>query len=163
MIATIPAALIGLAFEKTIEEKSLSPFTMALSLMVGRFLLWWIEMQQIKAVHDDSSENLLQPDFDAITPVRALATCLTQTVALIPGISRSDASIVGGMLTALNRVTATAFSFYLGMPLIGRSSLYKLYKVRHDLSSVQGGFLWVRWSRSWSRSWQFMICSLVCW
>ena len=73
--------------------------------------------------------------------MQALTIGMVQTFALIPGVSRSGASIVAGMLTGLNRVTATAFSFYLGLPILGLAGLYKLYKVRNDLSSVPGGSL----------------------
>ena len=171
VIATIPAALLGLALEKTIEAKLLSPLTVAISLIVGGIVLWLVETRAKRMTPpgsvatplddvDQTSEserhnrfglhprnpnpqdlNLHEPDFNSITPMQALTIGMVQTIALIPGVSRSGASIVAGMLTGLNRVTATAFSFYLGLPILGLAGLYKLYKVRNDLSSVPGGSL----------------------
>jgi undecaprenyl-diphosphatase len=171
VIATIPAAVLGLALEKTIEARLLSPLTVAISLIAGGIVLWLVEAraknmpvaQPITEAVDDVRQtfdrdshnrfglhprttdpqelNLHEPDFNSITPIQALTIGLAQTLALIPGVSRSGASIVAGMLTGLNRVTATAFSFYLGLPILGLAGLYKLYKVRHDLSSVPGGSL----------------------
>ena len=142
VIATIPAAVLGLTLEKTIETRLLSPVTVAISLILGGLVLWWLETRNTKPIPFATDEiNLLEPEFDSITPGQALTIGLAQTVALIPGVSRSGASIVGGMLTGLNRVTATAFSFYLGLPILGLAGLHKLYKVRHDLSGVPGGGL----------------------
>ena len=143
VIATIPAAALGLLLERTIETHLLTPVTVAISLMLGGAVLWWLELRnaRLPAPASSEGENLTAPDFSAITPRQALLIGFAQTVALVPGVSRSGASIVGGMLTGLNRVTATAFSFYLGLPILGLAGLYKLYKVRNDLSSVPGGGL----------------------
>lgn len=170
VIATVPAAVLGLALQKTIEAELLSPLTVAISLIVGGIVLWLVETR-LKSRTDLQSltqpvygqpfhptlgtdhnaryrygltpaeANPHEPNFDSITPTQALTIGLTQTLALIPGVSRSGASIVGGMLTGLNRVTATAFSFYLGLPILGLAGLYKVYKIRNDLSSVPGGGL----------------------
>jgi undecaprenyl-diphosphatase len=89
---------------------------------------------------ESASGESASVEIDAITPRQALLIGLAQTLAVIfPGTSRSGASIVGGWLVGLNRVTATAFSFYLGLPTLGLAGLYKLYKARDALSSLPGG------------------------
>jgi undecaprenyl-diphosphatase len=140
VIATIPAGVLGLALENTIEARLLTPVTVAISLIVGGVILWIVESRPRpvttpRAVGAASATDGL----DAMTPRQALLVGLAQTLALVPGVSRSGASIVGGLLTGLDRPTATAFSFYLGIPILGLAGLYKLYKARDALSSVPGG------------------------
>ena len=70
---------------------------------------------------------------------QALQIGLAQSLAIVPGVSRSGASIVGGLLTGLPRVEATAFSFYLGLPLMAVATAYKLYKHSDGIAKVSGG------------------------
>jgi undecaprenyl-diphosphatase len=136
VIATIPAAVIGLGLEKILSRFE-SITVIATALIVGGVLLWWLE--QVRGRQLTGPEST-QVDIDSITPRQALLIGLAQTLAVIfPGTSRSGASIVGGWLVGLNRVTATAFSFYLGLPTLGLAGLYKLYKARDALSSLPGG------------------------
>jgi undecaprenyl-diphosphatase len=136
VIATLPAAVIGLGLEKLLNRFE-SVTVIATALIVGGVLLWWLET--IRGRGQTGPEST-QVDIDSITPRQALLIGLAQTLAVIfPGTSRSGASIVGGWLVGLNRVTATAFSFYLGLPTLGLAGLYKLYKARDALSSLPGG------------------------
>jgi undecaprenyl-diphosphatase len=135
VIATLPAAVIGLGLENLLNRFE-SVSVIATALIVGGVLLWWLEQVRRQMTGQESTVV----DIDAITPRQALLIGLAQTLAVIfPGTSRSGASIVGGWLVGLNRVTATAFSFYLGLPTLGLAGLYKLFKARDALSSLPGG------------------------
>ncbi len=137
VIATVPAAVIALVWEKIFGTRFETLTVIGLALILGGALLWWLETTRTQANH---APEPLEPNLDAITPIQAFWIGLAQTLAVIfPGTSRSGASIVGGWLVGLNRVTATTFSFYLGLPILGLAGLYKLYKARHVLSSLPGG------------------------
>lgn len=133
-IATVPAALLGLALDKSFEKYA-NPKVVAVALIAGALVLWWAD-KRVPASRPDSRE-----DIDSITPRQALVTGLAQCLALIPGVSRSGAVIVGGLLGGLNRVTATGFSFYLAIPILLLAGAYKLVTGRGELSSVDGGGL----------------------
>ncbi len=136
VIATIPAAVLGLALENFLGFLD-TPLTVALALIIGGIILFVLETIRGK---QQTAPEALEPDIDSITPRQALLIGAFQVLAVIfPGTSRSGASIVGGWLVGLNRVTATAFSFYLGIPTLGAAGLYKLYKARDSLSSLSGG------------------------
>jgi undecaprenyl-diphosphatase len=136
VIATIPAAAIGLGLENILNRFE-SITVIATALIVGGVLLWWLEQVRGRQLTGQESTEV---DIDSITPRQALLIGFAQTLAVIfPGTSRSGASLVGGWLVGLNRVTATAFSFYLGLPTLGLAGLYKLYKARDALSSLPGG------------------------
>lgn len=133
VIASIPAGLVGLALDKTMQKYAL-PTTVAASLIVGGFILLWAEFRFKAQKHHDAKLKL-----DSITPKQAFGVGMAQVVALIPGVSRSGATIVGGMFVGLNRITAATFSFYMSLPILGLASLYKLYKNRHDIGNLPGG------------------------
>ncbi|WP_309573453.1 undecaprenyl-diphosphate phosphatase [Deinococcus sp.] len=134
IVASIPAALLGLLFEKAIKAALFSPLTVAISAILGGIVLWWVDTRRHEA-----TVALTEPDLDSVTTRQAALIGVAQAVAIIPGVSRSGASIVGGLLTGLNRVTATAFSFFLGIPILGGAGLYSLYKARHALGNIPGG------------------------
>ena len=134
IIATIPAAVLGLALESVLSFLD-TPLTVALALIIGGIILYVLE-----SMRGDTGPEPLEPMIDSITPRQALLIGAFQVLAVIfPGTSRSGASMVGGWLVGLNRVTATAFSFYLGIPTLGAAGLYKLYKARDELGSLPGG------------------------
>jgi len=132
VIATIPAGLIGLVLDKTLEKYAV-PMTVAISLIIGGFILLLAEAKFAKTAHHSKLE------LEKITSKQALGIGLAQVVSLVPGVSRSGATIVGGMLAGLNRLTAATFSFYLALPILGLASLYKLFKARHSLGELPGG------------------------
>ncbi|ULH14590.1 undecaprenyl-diphosphate phosphatase [Deinococcus sp. KNUC1210] len=137
VVACIPAAVIGLLFEKKIKGLLFTPTVVAISLIVGGIILYVVEQRRSQMAH---AEEQAEPDLDSITMRQALWVGAAQVLAVVfPGTSRSGASIVGGLLSGMNRVTATAFSFFLGIPLLGAAGLYSLYKARHTLSQVEGG------------------------
>lgn len=137
IVACIPAAVIGLLFEKKIKALLFTPTVVAISLIVGGIILYIVE--QRRAEPANVAEGL-EPDLDGITLRQALWVGVAQVFSvLFPGTSRSGSSLVGGLLAGMNRVTATAFSFFLGIPLLGAAALYSLYKARHTISQVAGG------------------------
>ncbi|MER2599980.1 MAG: undecaprenyl-diphosphate phosphatase [Caldilineales bacterium] len=126
LIAFLPAALLGLLVHDWIKARLFNPVTVALALIGGGVVLWWVE----RRVHRSSTTSLYE-----MTPQQALGVGLAQTLALIPGMSRSASSIIGGLLTGLDRATATAFSFYLAIPTLGLATLVDLAGSLDQLSS----------------------------
>jgi undecaprenyl-diphosphatase len=133
VLASIPAGLLGLALDKKFEDYA-TPRVVAIALIAGAFVLWAVDKR--KPPKDSHSKDLT---LEKITPKQSILIGLMQCLALVPGASRSGASIVGGLLTGLNRVTATAFSFYLAIPILGAAGLYKLATSGGELSTISGG------------------------
>ena len=133
-LASFPAALLGWLYSAQIQDLLFSPFVVALSLIGGgiAFLL----LEQLPQFRD---APLPKPSSAPTVTVRqALIVGLAQALALLPGVSRSGASIVGGMLAGLDRRSATEFSFFLAIPLLGGATLYKLW---HSFNALQAGDL----------------------
>lgn len=125
VIAFIPAAVFGLLLGKHIKAVLFNPVAVALAFIVGGVIILWAEKRE----HATRVESV-----DALGWKDALKVGLIQCLALIPGTSRSGATIIGGMFLGLSRKTATEFSFFLGIPTLGAASLYSLYKHRALLS-----------------------------
>ena len=128
-IAFFPAVLLGLLFGKAIKANLFTPVVVASTFIIGGFIILWAERRQAKnpavaRIHD----------VDAMTPMDALKVGLVQCFAMIPGTSRSGATIIGGMLLGLSRKAATDFSFYLAIPTLIGAGAYSLYKDRALLS-----------------------------
>lgn len=141
VIATIPAGLFGLALDKTLQKYAV-PRIVAISLILGGVALWLIETyhHQNKRERPRQMGHATAPaNIDGITAKQALGVGAAQVVSLIPGVSRSGATIVGGLLSGLDRVTATAFSFYLSMPVMILATGYKVMKERDQISQLPGG------------------------
>ncbi len=131
ILATIPAGLAGLIFDAQFDTYA-TLTTVAVALIVGGVIIWLIEN-----FHRSPPDRSQAAHLEKITIKQSVAIGLYQTLALIPGVSRSGATILGGMLSGLDRVTATAFSFYLSIPILLLAGIYKL--VSGDVSSVTGG------------------------
>lgn len=125
VIAFIPAAIMGLLFSKTIKAHLFQPIPVATMFIVGGLIILWAEKRQHK---------ITVATVDDISLKDAIKVGLCQCLALIPGTSRSGATIIGGMFLGLSRKAATEFSFFLGIPTLGAASLYSLLKHRHELS-----------------------------
>jgi undecaprenyl-diphosphatase len=124
IIACLPAMGLGLIFGKFIKAHLFSPVPVALAFIVGAFIIFWAEYRQTR------SSNIKRIDsIDQLTANDALKVGLAQCAALIPGTSRSGATIIGGMLFGLPRSVATEFSFFLAIPVIGGATLYELMKL----------------------------------
>lgn len=129
LLAFLPAALLGLAFHDAIKAYLFSTFTVAIALIVGGFVILWIE-----SIENKSTEKNTQ-SIDNISVKQALQIGFAQSVALIPGVSRSGATILGGMVFGLSRQTATEFSFFLAIPIMFAATAYDLLKNWNLLSS----------------------------
>jgi undecaprenyl-diphosphatase len=129
-VAFLPAALLGLAFSKAIKAHLFSPLPVAGAFVVGAFVILWAERRQ-KA----RPETVRIDSVDAMTWTDALKVGLAQALALIPGTSRSGATIIGGMLFGMSRVAATEFSFFLAIPTLFAATGYSLWKDATLLSS----------------------------
>ncbi|MGF6773264.1 undecaprenyl-diphosphatase [Paraburkholderia sp. GAS199] len=130
IIATIPAIVLGLLFEKAIKAALFSPVPVAFALVAGGVVILWAEARQ-------RSRGSVPPrvqHVDDLSPLDALKVGLAQCFALIPGMSRSGSTIIGGMLFGLDRRVATEFSFFLAIPIIFGATAYELYKDWHSLS-----------------------------
>lgn len=121
LVACVPAAAIGFVFRDAIKATFFNPLTVAITLIAGGVVL--IVIERLPAIRAHAAGNV---DFSQISIPRALGIGVLQTLALIPGVSRSAAAIVGGMAGGLNRETATAFSFYLAIPILGGATVLDL-------------------------------------
>ncbi|MGF6568283.1 Undecaprenyl-diphosphatase [Paraburkholderia fungorum] len=131
IIATIPAIVLGLLFEKNIKAALFSPVPVALALVVGGVVILWAEARQRARGKTEARVT----NVDDLSPLDALKVGLAQCFALVPGTSRSGATIIGGMLFGLERRVATEFSFFLAIPIIFGATAYELYKDWHLLSA----------------------------
>ena len=128
-IAFTPAVVLGLVFGKAIKAHLFTPTVVASTFIIGGFIILWAEARQAKA---ETAPRIL--DADDMTWKDALKVGLVQCFAMIPGTSRSGATIIGGMLLGLSRKAATDFSFYLAIPTLIGAGAYSLYKERALLS-----------------------------
>lgn len=128
-IAFVPAVLLGLLLGKAIKAHLFTPVVVASSFIVGGLIILWAE-----ARHKRNPALARIQDVDAMTAMDALKVGLVQCLAMVPGTSRSGATIIGGMLLGLSRKAATDFSFYLAIPTLIGAGAYSLYKERALLS-----------------------------
>ena len=136
LIASIPAMSLAFIFGKYIKAVLFSPIPVATAFIVGALIIFWAESRQRKAI---PLKNRIQ-SIDDLTPLDALKVGLAQCAALIPGTSRSGATIIGGMLFGLPRAVATEFSFFLAIPVIGGATAYELLKLWKNPVSLSGDF-----------------------
>ncbi|MCX6336985.1 MAG: undecaprenyl-diphosphate phosphatase [Bacteroidetes bacterium] len=119
VVAVIPALVLGFLLSKKIDALLESPLTVSISLFVGGFVLLFVD-KLFKAPTIESTEK--------ISLQKALLIGLWQCIAMIPGVSRSAASIIGGMQQKLTRNLAAEFSFFLAVPTMAAATGYKLLK-----------------------------------
>jgi undecaprenyl-diphosphatase len=129
VIAFFPAVILGLLYGKAIKAHLFTPVVVASMFIIGGFIIIWAERRQLSK---PSATRI--HDVDDMSPVDALKVGLAQCTAMIPGMSRSGATIIGGMLLGLSRKAATDFSFYLAIPTLIGAGAYSLYKDRALLS-----------------------------
>lgn len=125
-IAFLPAAILGLVFHSKIKDFLFSPLTVAIALIIGGFAILAIERMPLKA----NTKSI-----DAMSLKQALQVGVAQSLALIPGVSRAGATILGGMVIGLNRQTSTEFSFFLAIPIMFAATILDLYKSWDVLSA----------------------------
>ena len=127
LVAFLPAVVLGLAFGKIIKDHLFTPGVVATTFILGGFVILWAEGRHHPAVRINSIDEMRWTD--------ALMLGLAQCLALVPGTSRSGATIIGGMLLGLSRKAATEFSFFLAIPTLIGAGVYSLYKERGSLGS----------------------------
>jgi undecaprenyl-diphosphatase len=150
LVAFIPAAALGLAFGKLIKVYLFHAVPVALAFIVGGFIILWVERSLHPRVRVEQVDDMTWRD--------ALKVGIAQAFALIPGTSRSGATIIGGMLFGLSRKAATEFSFFLAVPTLVAAGAYDFWKNRALFDSGDVGlfatgsiaafisaFLCVRW------------------
>ena len=125
LVAFVPAIVLGLLLGKMIKEHLFTPGVVATTFIVGGFIILWAEGRRHPKVRIQEVEEMHWSD--------ALKLGLVQCLALVPGTSRSGATIIGGMLLGLSRKAATDFSFYLAIPTLIGAGAYSLYKERGGL------------------------------
>ena len=125
-IAFIPAAALGLLFHGDIKEHLFHPLPVAMAFIVGGFLILWAEGRDHRVTVETVDDMRWQD---------ALKVGCAQTLALIPGTSRSGATIIGGLFFGLSRRAATEFSFFLAIPTMFAAVIYDVYKNRAILQT----------------------------
>ncbi len=153
VVAFLPAALLGLIFSRAIKDELFKPVPVAMAFIVGAFVILWVERR-----HKNLPQAARIETVDDMTVLDALKVGCAQAFALIPGTSRSGATIMGGMLFGLSRKAATEFSFFLAIPTLLGATVYSVYKERAllsmadlpmfgigGLSAFVSAFLCVRW------------------
>jgi undecaprenyl-diphosphatase len=132
-LAFMPAAVLGLAFGSAIKRSLFAPVPVALAFIVGGLIILWVEHRQAALVASGQGGPRVL-SMDAMDWRDAIKLGVAQAFALIPGTSRSGATIIGGMLFGLSRQAATEFSFFLAMPTLMAAGAYDLWKARALLS-----------------------------
>ncbi|WP_020654013.1 undecaprenyl-diphosphate phosphatase [Massilia niastensis] len=153
LIAFLPAATLGFLFNGAITARLFAPVPVATAFIVGGLVILWVERRNNGRTQAARIESV-----DDMSLLDALKVGLAQSFALIPGTSRSGATIIGGMLFGLSRKAATEFSFFLAIPTLLGATAYSVIKQRELLSMADlpmfglGGlaafvsaFLCVRW------------------
>jgi undecaprenyl-diphosphatase len=127
VVAFIPAAVLGLLFSKYIKSYLFHAVPVALAFIIGGIVILLVERNPDRSFRIQEAKNMTWLD--------ALKVGIAQCFALIPGTSRSGATIIGGMLFGLSRKAATEFSFFLAVPTLVAAGLYDLWKHRDMLSA----------------------------
>jgi undecaprenyl-diphosphatase len=130
-IAFVPAAILGLLFEHAIKARLFAPVPVACAFIAGALVIFWVERREARRGMPARIDSV-----DAIRWHDALKIGIAQAFALIPGTSRSGATIMGGMLFGLSRQAATEFSFFLAIPTLFAATLYSLWKDRALLDAT---------------------------
>jgi undecaprenyl-diphosphatase len=149
IVAFIPAATLGLAFGSVIKGHLFHAVPVAFAFVIGGFIILWVERRQRRATVES---------VDEMTWRDALKVGIAQAFALIPGTSRSGATIIGGMLFGLSRRAATEFSFFLAVPTLVAAGAYDFWKNRSlfdsgdlglfavgSVAAFASAFVCVRW------------------
>jgi len=127
IVAFIPTGILGLLFHKIIEEKLFNPVVVSISLIV-----WGIIFIVIEKMYKEKEHSIHRPE--DISYIKSVFMGLFQSLAMVPGTSRSGATITGGLILGMDRVAATEFSFLLAIPTMGAATGLQLVKNYHTLN-----------------------------
>jgi undecaprenyl-diphosphatase len=165
IIAFLPAAALGFLLNKKIKALLFAPVPVALAFVIGGVIIIWVERRNKFSAVKPRINSV-----DEMTPLDALKVGVAQAFALIPGTSRSGATIIGAMMFGLSRKAATEFSFFLAIPTLFAATIYSVYKERALLSAADlpwfgigaasafvSAFLCVRWLLRYISSHDFMV------
>jgi undecaprenyl-diphosphatase len=147
IIGFLPAAVAGVLFIDVIKGVLFNPLVVALGFIVGGLVILWAEHLQQKGQRSHVH------DVDAVRWTDALKVGLVQCTALVPGVSRSGATIIGAMLLGFNRKAATEFSFFLAIPMLFGAAAYDIFKNRDLLSTADIPLFAVGLVVSWLSAW----------
>jgi undecaprenyl-diphosphatase len=128
LIGFVPAVVLGLLLGKAIKAHLFTPVVVASTFIVGGFIILWAERRPQGSTQVATVDDMSWWD--------ALKVGLVQCLAMVPGTSRSGATIIGGMLLGLSRKAATDYSFFLAIPTLIGAGVYSLYKERALLSAA---------------------------
>ena len=126
MIAFLPTAIFGFLFYKTIKAL-FGVESVAIMLIIGGFIFLIVEY--FRRNHDDSKDKTIND----LSIKEALTIGLFQSLSMVPGTSRSGATMIGGLFAGLSRKSAAEFSFLLAIPTMFAATFYDLYKNRNDM------------------------------
>jgi len=153
VVGSLPAIILGLLFAKQIKDDLFAPLPVAMAFIAGGLVILWVERLQ-----KTQPEMVRIHSVDQISVIDAFKVGCVQAAALIPGTSRSGASIIGALYFGMSRTAATEFSFFLAIPMLTGATVYSVYKAwgilfLEDLpmflvggaSAFVSGFLCVRW------------------
>ena len=136
LVAFIPAAVLGLLLGKVVKEHLFHPVPVAMAFIVGGLIILWVERRHRGQFGERDLEGTRRArveSVDQMSGLDALKVGLVQCLALIPGTSRSGATIIGSMLFGFSRKCATEFSFFLGIPTLMGAGAYSVWKQRELL------------------------------
>jgi undecaprenyl-diphosphatase len=136
LVAFIPAAVLGLAFGSVIKQHLFTPVPVAVAFIVGGFIILWVERRHKRLYGERDLEGARMArveTVDDMSALDALKVGLLQCLALIPGTSRSGATIIGSLVLGFSRKAGTEFSFYLGIPTLMGAGAYSVWKQRELL------------------------------
>ena len=144
LIAFLPSAIVGLLFIKAIKALFFHPGVVVVTLVLGGFIMLWVERRRPAGAVDPAANQV--QSLEKITWKQALVVGCAQCLAMIPGTSRSGATIIAGMLSGIQRKTATEFSFFLAMPTMLAAAVYDFYKhadllTQQDMLAIAVGFV----------------------
>jgi undecaprenyl-diphosphatase len=144
LVAFLPAAVLGLLFIKTIKEHLFHPVPVAIAFIAGGVIILWVERRE---------HTIRIDDVDRMDWKDALKIGCAQALALIPGTSRSGATIIGGLFFGLSRRAATEFSFFLAIPTMFAATFYDVYKHRALFSADDLPLFAVGFAASFVSAW----------
>ena len=169
LVGFLPAVVLGLLFGKFIKAHLFTPVVVASTFILGGLIILWVEAWGRGGTSNAAQKPQVQSAED-MTVLDALKVGLVQCLAMIPGTSRSGATIIGGMLLGLSRKASTDFSFYLAIPTLIGAGAYSLFKERALLSmddlplfgvglvvSFISAWLCVRWLLRYIASHSFVV------
>ncbi len=137
-VAVLPAVVIGFAFKNKLDDLLDSSLLVATTFILGGVVLIWSDT---KFKNDGNSESKNKKQIEDLTLKECLALGFIQCLAMIPGTSRSGATIIGGLFLGLTRKAAAEFSFFLAVPTLTGAALLKTIKIMKTIEPAQYQFL----------------------